>query len=65
MTNYSQISLETKQEGMYNITGSLVRAVAESGIREGLCVAHCPHTTAGLTSMRMQIRMLPGICSWP
>ena len=49
MARYAQISLETKQEGMYNITDSVINAIAESGVREGLCVVHCPHTTTGLT----------------
>lgn len=30
------------------ITAAVRRAVAESGVREGLCVVYVPHTTAGV-----------------
>ncbi len=31
------------------ITADVRKAVKESGVRSGLCVVYCPHTTAGLT----------------
>lgn len=31
------------------ITAEVQQAVAASGVREGLCVLFCPHTTAALT----------------
>jgi secondary thiamine-phosphate synthase enzyme len=34
---------------MNDITGSVVAAVADSGIHEGLCLVSSPHTTAGIT----------------
>ena len=49
MTSYSQFSLETRKEGMYDITGRVVQVIADSNIQNGICVLHCPHTTAGLT----------------
>lgn len=34
---------------MTDITAEVASQVGKSGIREGLCVVFCPHTTAGLT----------------
>ncbi|MCD4671607.1 MAG: secondary thiamine-phosphate synthase enzyme YjbQ [Anaerolineaceae bacterium] len=36
-------------ESLVNITGQLHQAVQESGVKEGICVAYVPHTTAALT----------------
>ncbi|MBQ5780407.1 MAG: YjbQ family protein [Spirochaetaceae bacterium] len=44
-----QYTLKTDKQGFYNITGIIERAVAESGIDEGICTVFCPHTTAGIT----------------
>lgn len=44
-----QFTLQTQREGMYNITQSVKKAVAESEVTSGLCVVYCPHTTAGIT----------------
>jgi len=41
--------LETGYEDFYNITKQVQKAVAESGVRDGICVIFCPHTTAGIT----------------
>ena len=49
MTHYSQFTLNTKSEGLHVITRQIAAAIADSGVRSGLCVAYCPHTTAGLT----------------
>ncbi|MFQ5890216.1 MAG: secondary thiamine-phosphate synthase enzyme YjbQ [Gemmatimonadota bacterium] len=38
-----------KREELVDITAPVRRAVAESGVREGLCVLWSMHTTAGLT----------------
>lgn len=32
-----------------NITAEVRRAVRASGVRDGLCLVWCPHTTAGIT----------------
>jgi secondary thiamine-phosphate synthase enzyme len=34
---------------LIDITASIQGIVAKSGIKDGTCVAFCPHTTAGLT----------------
>ena len=34
---------------LVNVTGLVRRAVAESGVREGICTVFVPHTTAGVT----------------
>jgi len=34
---------------LVNITSEVAQAVAESGVRRGLCLIHAPHTTAGIT----------------
>lgn len=41
--------LKTAPKGFYDITAEVKQAVAESGVREGLCTIYCPHTTAGIT----------------
>lgn len=44
------IALSTpRREALLDITAEVQRAVAESGAREGLCLVHCPHTTAAVT----------------
>jgi secondary thiamine-phosphate synthase enzyme len=35
--------------GFTDITAQVQQLVTGSGVREGLCVLFCPHTTAGLT----------------
>jgi secondary thiamine-phosphate synthase enzyme len=42
-------SLSTGAEGFYAITEQVQSALAESGVRDGLCVVYCPHTTAAIT----------------
>jgi len=32
-----------------NITAQVARAVRASGVKDGLCLVWCPHTTAGIT----------------
>ncbi|HPC35299.1 MAG TPA: secondary thiamine-phosphate synthase enzyme YjbQ [Candidatus Marinimicrobia bacterium] len=34
---------------LIDITAQVAEVVRSSGIREGICVVYCPHTTAGLT----------------
>ncbi len=44
------ISVKTSRRcEMVDITGEVRRAVRAAGVREGLCVVWCPHTTAGVT----------------
>ncbi|MGQ9802095.1 MAG: secondary thiamine-phosphate synthase enzyme YjbQ [Candidatus Saccharicenans sp.] len=45
-----KLSLPTaRQEEFLDITGRLQSAVRESGVRQGLAVIFCPHTTCALT----------------
>ena len=41
--------LSTPRENFYNITGEVRRMIADSGIKDGIAVVFCPHTTAGIT----------------
>jgi secondary thiamine-phosphate synthase enzyme len=34
---------------MVDVTASIQKAIAASGVKEGICVAYVPHTTAGMT----------------
>jgi len=45
----SSCTLKTGQEGCYDITPAVREAILQSGLRDGLCLVYCPHTTAGLT----------------
>ncbi len=50
MTTYTEHTLSTKApSGFYDITGEVQRAVKASGITQGICLVHCPHTTAAIT----------------
>ena len=50
MTNVTEFSVQTKQQSqMINISLEVQKAVAASGIKEGLCVVFVPHTTAAVT----------------
>jgi secondary thiamine-phosphate synthase enzyme len=42
-------TLQTAKEGFYDITENIRTAIRNSGVREGLCIVYCPHTTAGIT----------------
>lgn len=41
--------IKTEKEGLYNITPYVEEAIKLSGIKNGICVVFCPHTTAGIT----------------
>jgi len=44
------ISLQTpRREAWIDVTGEIERVVGESGVREGMCLVFCPHTTAAVT----------------
>jgi secondary thiamine-phosphate synthase enzyme len=50
MTNLSDFSVRSNgQTEWINITAGVQRAVASSGIQEGICVVFVPHTTAAVT----------------
>ncbi len=44
-----EFGVRTAREGFTNVTEEVARAIAKSGVDEGLCLVYCPHTTAGLT----------------
>jgi len=45
-----EIILKTNRRiELIDITAQVAEVVRSSGIREGICVVYCPHTTAGLT----------------
>lgn len=48
--SYQEFSLKTNKRIEYiDITGRLQEAVNDSGVLEGVCLIHIPHTTAGIT----------------
>jgi secondary thiamine-phosphate synthase enzyme len=44
-----KFNLSTDKEAFYTITDSVREAVEKSGVKEGICVVYCPHTTAAIT----------------
>ncbi len=44
-----EFNLRTPREGLIGITPQVGQAVSQSGVKEGLCVVFCPHTTAAIT----------------
>lgn len=44
-----QFTIQTGAEGMYDITETVEDFVRETGIKEGICLVYCPHTTAAIT----------------
>jgi len=44
-----EFAIQTARESFHMITANVKIALKESGVREGLCVVYCPHTTAGIT----------------
>lgn len=45
----SEFKISTGKQGLYDVTDKVAGAVAASGVRDGLCVVFCPHTTAAIT----------------
>ena len=44
-----KFELTTDKHAFYRITDEVRKAVKESGIKDGIAVVYCPHTTAGIT----------------
>ncbi|TVQ29886.1 MAG: YjbQ family protein [Phycisphaeraceae bacterium] len=44
-----RITIQTRGQGLHEITAEVARAVAESGAEEGLCTIFVRHTSASLT----------------
>ena len=49
MKNLFKFELKTDNKAFYNVTSEVKKAVRESGVKEGICVVYCPHTTASIT----------------
>jgi len=46
---FYEFSISTTKTGFYNITGQVLDTIRNSGVKEGIAVIYCPHTTAGIT----------------
>lgn len=44
-----ELKFETKKNDVLSLTEEIQRVVTESGVQNGTCVVHSPHTTAGVT----------------
>ena len=44
-----EFKISTPREDFYSITPQVRQAVADSGVKDGVAVVFCPHTTAGIT----------------
>lgn len=42
-------SIKTSASELRNITAEVSEAVTKSGVKDGICVVFCPHTTAAIT----------------
>lgn len=49
MALLKEFGLKTGKNGYYNITREVADFVAKSGVKEGIAVVFCPHTTGGIT----------------
>lgn len=45
----TRLTIPTPGQGLHEITDRLARAVADAGVREGLCTVFIQHTSASLT----------------
>ena len=44
-----EFSLSTAHNNWTDVTDRARETLRESGVKDGLCVVYCPHTTAGIT----------------
>jgi len=44
-----EYKISTPREDFYNITPQVREAITKSGVKDGIAVVYCPHTTAGIT----------------
>ncbi|MEN6634239.1 MAG: secondary thiamine-phosphate synthase enzyme YjbQ [Clostridiaceae bacterium] len=44
-----EFTLASERNSWTDVTARVRDALRESGVRSGLCVVYCPHTTAGIT----------------
>ena len=45
----TEFKLPTSREDFFNITAQVREAISKSGVKDGIAVVYCPHTTAGIT----------------
>ncbi len=45
----NEFSLSTGRQGLYDITHDVEGAVKNSGVKDGIAIVYCPHTTAAVT----------------
>lgn len=43
------LKFDTRKDDVLSLTDEIQRVVTESGVQEGICIIHSPHTTAGVT----------------
>ena len=48
--SFTVCTLNTGTEGMYNIKQEVKDIVKKSGVKSGICVIYCPHTTASVVA---------------
>ena len=46
---HQEFNLSTPRGDFYNITQQIRQAISKSGVKDGIAVVFCPHTTAGIT----------------
>lgn len=44
-----ELKFDTKKNDVRPLTEEIQRVITESGVTDGICVVHSPHTTAGIT----------------
>lgn len=44
-----KFSIKTHAQEFINITSNAKQMLKQSNCQEGMCIVHCPHTTAGIT----------------
>jgi len=49
MAMQQEFNLSTPKEDFYNITQQVKQAISASGVKDGIAVVFCLHTTAGIT----------------
>lgn len=43
-----EICFSTVKEDLHDLTSEIRKVILDSGLREGVCVVYCPHTTAAI-----------------
>jgi len=49
VSNLFSFNLKTDRTGFFDITDKVNEFVRKSGVKEGICLVYCPHTTASIT----------------